>query len=113
MGRRAIEAAEAAEREHRSRGDQLRGDLAQIARKVMSHKVDLVERGEISASTWSAAPGIGRFLGEYHWGAIDEPFVGAMEECELLWGPALEELRPEWAPWEGRGHAGWVPSQSG
>lgn len=102
-GRRGIAAAEAAEREHRDRGDEGYAELARKAAELMRGRVDLIERGDVSREDFDAASGVGRFLGEYEWTDLDESFLDAMDDAIRLWGPALEALRPEWGPRDDRG----------
>ena len=62
----------------------------------MARPLAIVESGEVSREQWEGPTGVTRFLGEYHWDEVDEPFVDAMYAAQELWNPAIEALRPEW-----------------
>jgi hypothetical protein len=97
-GRRGIEAANEAAREYRSRGQELEANMALLAARVMRGRLDVIESGEVPDDFHGMASGIGRFLGEYDWSPLDEPFVRALREAESLWAYAVAELRPDWGP---------------
>ena len=77
--------------------------MARIAARVMRSRLDVVERGEVSDAAYHSPSGVGRFISEYEWSAVDDPFVEAMSEASLLWPYAMEALRPDLGPKRHRG----------